>query len=286
MTQDWAGAPRLGIFARTFVRDSAAGVALAVAEHGFDLTQLNLSSMGLPTLPPVDDQPDYTGIAAAFAGSGVQIWGLSATFNVINPDAVRRRMETERAVTLIEQAGRIGVNTVTLCTGTRDPDNMWKAHPGNTSASAWSDLLDTLGFLIPAAKTAGVKLGVEPESGNVIRDSAAALRLLSDLDRSDAEVIGIVLDPANLLTPDTLTNQREVLTDAFTELGPAVVCLHAKDVVAQGEYSAAGLGGLDYDVIMQLWAALPHRVPMVIQDAAEADVPRTREFLLAHAGTG
>jgi len=282
VTQHSAGTPRLGIFARTFVRDSAGAVAAAVADHRFDLTQLNLSSMGLPTLPAVDDQPDYTGIAAAFAGAGVQIWGLSATFNVINPDLARRRGETEKAVALIEQAGRIGVNTVTLCTGTRDPDNMWKAHPDNRSASAWSDLLDTLGVLIPAAKAAGVKLGVEPEGGNVIRDTAAALRLLSDLGRADAEVIGIVLDPANLLSPDTLHDQRQVLTDAFTAMGPAVICMHAKDVVGPGEDSAAGLGGLDYNLIMQLHAALPHRVPVVIQDSTEADVPRTREFLLAH----
>ncbi len=278
------GAPELGIFARTFVRDTADAVAAAVAGHGFDLTQLNLSSMGAPTLPALDHQPDYRAIADAFAGAGVQIWGLSATYNVIHPDPALRTAETAKAVALIERAGQVGVTAVTLCTGTRNPDNMWKAHPDNTSAAAWSDLLDTLDQLIPAARAAGITLGVEPESGNVIRDAAAAARLLRDLG-DDAEFIGIVLDPANLLTPDTLADQQRVLTDAFAALGPAVICLHAKDVVAQGEYSAAGLGGLDYDLIMALHAELPDRVPVVIQDSAESDVARTRQFLLDHAAS-
>ena len=277
--------PGLGIFARTFARDSAAGVAAAVAGHGFDLTQLNLSSMGGPTLPPLDAPPDYSAIAAAFVDAGVQIWGLSATYNVIHPDLDFRQAETAKAVALIEAAGRIGVTAVTLCTGTRDPGNMWTAHPDNTSAAAWSDLLNTLHQLIPAARAAGVRLGVEPEGGNVIRDTAAALRLLSDLGR-DAEVIGVVLDPANLLTPDTVPDQHRVLTDAFATLGPSTICVHAKDVVAQGEYSAAGRGSLDYALVMELHAALPVAVPIVIQDAAEADVDRTRRFLVDHMAAG
>jgi sugar phosphate isomerase/epimerase len=274
--------PRLGIFARTFVRDTAEQVAQAVADHGFDLTQLNLSSMGGPTLPPLDDQPDYPAIGSAFAAAGVQIWGLSATYNVIHPDIRKRAADTAKAVTLIERAGRLGVTAVTLCTGTRDPDNMWKAHPDNTSAAAWSDLLHTMAVLIPAARAAGITLGVEPEGGNVIRNADAATRLLDDLG-ADAEVIGIILDPANLLTPGTLPQQHRILGDAFTHLGPAVTCLHAKDVVAQGEYSAAGQGGLDYDFILGLHRELPHQVPVIIQDSTESDVARTRQFLLDHA---
>lgn len=274
---------RLGIFARTFVRRDAAAVATAVAGHGFDLTQLNLSSTGLPTLPDLVEQPDYDSISTAFTAAGVEIWGLSATYNMIHPDPGKRRHDTDRAVAMVGHAGHIGISTVTLCTGTRDPDNMWKWHPDNASGAAWSDLRATLELLIPAARSAGVKLGIEPEGGNVVRDAAAAVRLLQELG-ADAETIGVVLDPANLVTPQTLDDQHRILTRAFTELGPATVCLHAKDVVAPGEYAAAGYGGLDYDLIMNLHSRLPHRVPVVIQDSTEADAGRTRQFLLDHAG--
>ena len=83
----------LGIFARTFHRDTPAEVAAAVAAAGFGLVQLNLSSFGLPTLPaPADhDRLDASGIRRAFEAHGVRIWGLSASYNTIHPDPAIRR---------------------------------------------------------------------------------------------------------------------------------------------------------------------------------------------------
>lgn len=169
---------------------------------------------------------------------------------------------------------------MTLCTGTRDPGDIWRQHPGNDEPAAWHDLRETLDVLLPAAEQAGVRLGVEPEPGNVVTDAARARRLLTELD-SDAHLVGIVLDPANLLDPVTAGDQKRILTAAFGTLGDSMVCLHAKDVVTAG-YAAAGSGLLDYDLVLALHAALPHRVPVIVQDATEDDVPRVRDFLRAH----
>ena len=70
---------------------------------------------------------------------------------------------------------------VTLCTGTRDPQNMWRAHPDNQTAQAWTDLRATLDVLLDAARDAGVQLGVEPEFANVVADAPTAARLLEQL---------------------------------------------------------------------------------------------------------
>jgi sugar phosphate isomerase/epimerase len=135
---------------------------------------------------------------------------------------------------------------------------------------------------LPAAEGAGVRLGIEPEPGNIVADAGRASELLAELGR-DARFIGIVLDPANLVTPDTAFDQDRILRHAFASLGDETVCLHAKDVVATGAYAAAGLGKLDYELVFELHAALPVPVPVVIQDSSEADVPRTRQFLLSSA---
>ena len=42
---------------------------------------------------------------------------------------------------LASRAAELGTDLLTLCTGTRNPDNMWADHPQNTSPEAWSDLL-------------------------------------------------------------------------------------------------------------------------------------------------
>jgi sugar phosphate isomerase/epimerase len=136
--------------------------------------------------------------------------------------------------------------------------------------------------LLPAAEGAGVRLGIEPEPGNIVSDAGRASDLLAELG-DDARLIGIVLDAANLVTPATAFDQDRILRHAFSVLGAETVCLHAKDVVDTGAYAAAGLGHLDYDLVFDLHAALPVPVPVVIQDSAEDDVPRTRQFLLSSA---
>ncbi len=277
-------AGELGIFARTFRRSDPDAVAGAVAAAGFGLVQLNLNAFGLPTIPPPDAVPgvDYPGIAASFAYHQVRIWGVSATYNTVHPDRGRRTRETAAAAAFVSHAGELGAGVVTLCSGTRDPDDIWRRHPANDDADAWRDLRETLDQLVPAAAAAGVRLGIEPEQGNVVRDAARARRLLDELG-PDARHIGIVLDPANLLTPTTATatDQERILTGAFDDLGDSVVCLHAKDVVASG-YAAAGTGLLDYSLVVRLHAGLPHAVPLIVQDATEDDVARVRSLLLDH----
>ncbi len=273
----------LGIFARTFPRSSADEVATAVAGAGFGLVQLNLSAVGLPTLPTPDELGplDFGAIRRAFDDRGIGIWGLSASYNMIHPDPAVRDAQTEAAAALIGRAPELGATAVTLCTGSRDPDNMWHRHPGNDEPAARNDLRASLDRLLPAAAAAGVRLGIEPEPGNVISDAARARRLLDELGGA-AGLTGIILDPANLVTVATAGQQARILTEAAGLLTGSIFCVHAKDVVVSG-YAAAGTGKLDYGLIFRLLAGLPAGTPLIVQDAAEDDVARVREFLLAQA---
>jgi sugar phosphate isomerase/epimerase len=274
----------LGIFARTFPRSGADAVAAAVRRARFGLVQLNLSAVGLPTLPAPDELGglDFGAIRQAFEARGIGIWGLSASYNMIHPDPVLRDTQTATAAALIGRAGELGATAVTLCTGSRDPDDMWHRHPGNDEPDAWRDLRASLDRLLPAAAAAGVQLGIEPEPGNVVSDAARARRLLDELG-GDAGLCGIILDPANLVTVDTAGEQDGILTAAAGLLAAAIICVHAKDVVGSG-YAAAGTGKLDYGLVFRLLGELGDRTPLIVQDAAEDDVARVRDFLLAHAG--
>ena len=279
-------ASRLGIFARTFRRDTPAQVAAAVAEAGYALAHWNFAAIGLPTLAAGVTDEQFTQVRVAFHAAGLAIPSVSGTFNVIHPDATLRSGQTEQAVRLIGLVAELGADVVTLCTGTRDPDDMWRAHPGNSAPSAWTDLRRTLDPLLEAAREAGVRLGVEPEAGNVVRDATTAARLLDEL--GDDAPVGIVLDPANLLTPQTVARQDEIIGEAVDLLGGRIVGVQAKDVAAAGYsaaeypaagYSAAGTGLLDYcAVFAQLARIAP--VPVVVQDATEDDAARVRADLL------
>lgn len=274
-------AAEIGVFAKIFPAGSAAQVAGAIRAAGFTVTQLNLAALGRATLDVTLTSADASLIAASFRAAGVRVWGVSGTFNAIGPDIAARERATIACAHVIDRASELGAEVVTLCSGTRDPDDMWRAHPDNGTRQAWSDLRSTLDRLLPHAARAGVRLGIEPEEGNVIRDAPTAARLLTELG-DDARHLAIVLDPANLLTVRALARQREILAEAFDLLGAHTAAVHAKDVVSQG-YAAPGVGGMDYDLVMRLHHALPRPVPVIAQDLTADDAARVHGFLLEHA---
>jgi sugar phosphate isomerase/epimerase len=270
-------AERLGIFARTFPRATAEEVAAAVARAGYALGHWNFAAVGRSTLAGDVGRAEVAAVRRAFDRAGVVIPSVSATFNVIHPDPERRAAQTAQAARLIGLVPDLGAEVVTLCSGTRDPDDMWRAHPQNLASDAWTDLRRTLDALLEAAGEAGVRLGVEPEPGNVVRDARTAARLLGEL--GDDVPAGIVLDPANLISPETISRQSEILAEAVDLLGPRVVGIQAKDVAASGASAAVGTGLLDYPAVLAQLARLPP-VPLIVQDAGEAGAARVRADLL------
>jgi len=131
---------------------------------------------------------------------------------------------------------------VTLCTGSRDPEDMWKHHPDNQSALAWSVLRSELDSALPLAEAAGIKLAIEPEPGNVVNHAQAARRLLNEVA---SPFLGIVLDPANLLSPATLSQQQRIIAQATQLLGGSLLLAHIKDIETSGCVTAPGRGAVD-----------------------------------------
>ncbi|MBR7829793.1 TIM barrel protein [Actinospica sp. MGRD01-02] len=261
-------AQRLGIFAKTFKRAGAAEVAAEVKRAGFALAHWNFAAVGRPTLAWGLPDAAFGDVRAAFEDEGLAIPSVSATFNAIGPDAERRTDETRQAAGLVRRARLLGADVVTLCTGTRDPHDMWRAHPDNAADDAWRDLRATLDVLMDAASDGEVVLGIEPEPGNVVRDAETAARLLGEL--GDDAPIGIVFDPANLLAPDTLDRQEQILTAAADVLGPRVVSAQAKDFEV-----------MDYELVFRILRTLPP-VPLIVQDVTEAEAATVRQELMRH----
>ena len=67
-----------------------------------------------------------------------------------------------------EQCAPMGTSVITICTGSRDPDSMWRAHPDNNSAAAWRDLVVSMRQALEVAEEYEVTLAFEPEVANVI----------------------------------------------------------------------------------------------------------------------
>ncbi len=275
---------QFGAFARIWEEDSADALAERFAELELRTMQFNFSALGYPALPDRElvEHLDLAGIATSFATRNIHLWGISSTYNMAHPDQAMREENTRHAAAYIAALGPMGADAVTLCTGTRDPDNMWRWHPDNGTESAWSDFRRSIDALLPASVEAGVKLAIEPEPGNVLTGTRQAKRLISELG-GDADRIGFILDPANLVGAAPIDRHDAILGEAFQELGTKTLCLHGKD--PNGWQSVLdGRPGLDWTRVFALYVQLAQPVPVIVQDATPAQLPRVREMMVDAIG--
>ena len=170
---------------------------------------------------------------------------------MIHPDRRLRDQGLEGLKRVIEIAKRLGCPIVTLCTGTRDPDDMWRRHPDNDLPDAFRDLVEQAKAAAGVAEAHGITLGVEPEVSNTIDSAAKARRLMDEVGSARLK---IVMDGANIFHRGELARMREMLDEAFALLGHDIVLAHAKDLDRDGEagHLPAGKGVLDYPYYLEL----------------------------------
>ncbi len=273
-------AMQIGIFARTFQRSTLGESLDAVVNCGAETVQFNFSCVGLPTLPERIDDALLEQIQVEFSKRRLRMAALSGTFNMIHPDAVIRNDGLRRFRTLSSAARRLGVPIITLCTGTRDPENMWRRHPENDRLDAWNDLLVSLKQALRIAESDGVTLGIEPEPANVVDSAPKCRRLLDELRHPR---LGVVMDAANLFRAEDLPQMRDILDEAFTLLGKDIVLAHAKDVrMDRGlRHVAAGHGCLDYDHYLDFLRSAGFIGSIVLHELSETEAPGCVAFLRA-----
>src|SRR4051812_21700697 len=115
----------LGIFAKTFSRPTLEQALDAVVSHGINSVQFNFSSAGLPTLPPSLDAAFVNSVGEALRSRGLTVAAVSGTFNMIDPDEERRWENMRRFAVLAEACQNLGTSKISICTGTRDTEDMW-----------------------------------------------------------------------------------------------------------------------------------------------------------------
>ncbi|MHB8523964.1 MAG: sugar phosphate isomerase/epimerase family protein [Limisphaerales bacterium] len=267
-----------GIFTKCFVRPTPAEVFEAVARHGFRFVQFNFASAGLPSMPDQIEPAVTDHIRSEMESRRISAAAISGTFNMIHPDPEQRRAGLRRLRVIAAACGRLGAPVITLCTGTRDPGNMWRRHPDNDSAEAWHDLLMSMQEAAAIGEEFHVTLGIEPEVTNVA-DSARKARRLLDEVRSPR--LKVIMDGANLFHAGELPRMRQILDEAFDLLGADVVLAHAKDLSHDGDagHEVAGRGVLDYDHYLELLRRIGYGGPLILHGLTEGQAGEAAAFL-------
>jgi len=208
----------------------------------------------------------------------IKIAALSGTYNMIDPDIQKREAGLQKLRYVASQCKTLGTSVVTLCTGSRDPHSMWRAHPENNITAAWNDLVQSMEKALQIAEEYSVTLAFEPEVSNVV-DSAQKARKL--LDEMQSPYLKMVMDGANIFHKGELPKMRDILNEAFNLLGDDIALAHAKDLDRDGEAGnlAAGTGLLDFDQYLTLLKECGYEGAVVLHGLSEEQIPYCVQFL-------
>jgi len=261
---------KLGIFAKTFAGTTPGEVLGAARRAGYQAIQYNWACSGLGSLPERIPEGEAAAVSRAAAGAGVEVVALSATYNMVHPDMARRLRGRRAFAAIAGAASAAGARLLTVCTGSRDPEDQWRRHPDNGSAGAFRDLCEECEAVLALAEAHDLLVGIEPELANVVDSARSARKLLEALG---SERLRIVLDPANLFEVAGPEERRRLVEEAVDLLGPRISLAHAKDRDASGRVAAAGRGVIDFGHFLATLRRAGFDGPLVTHGLAESEAP-------------
>jgi sugar phosphate isomerase/epimerase len=273
--------PQIGILlATTFTTGTLEARLDAARACGLACVQMSMVCANLPEMPDRIPAELPGRIRREASARGIAIASVTGTFNMCHPDAEHRRTGLRRLRVLAEACPQMGTSSIHVCTGTRDPNSMWRHHPDNDSPESWRDMTACIREATDIARQANVVLAFEPEMSNVVDSARKARRLLDEIASPHLKV---TIDPANLFHAGELPRMKEILDEAFALVGKDIVLAHAKDLDHDGEagHKAAGQGVLDYDRYLGLLRKYNFRGRLLLHGLSVGQVPGCMAFLRA-----
>ena len=274
----------LGILTTTFPHATPEETFAAVARCGFRAVQFDFTNAGLTTLPDEIPPALVERVRRAAEEHAVTIAAVSGTYNMIHPDPQERGIGLRRLGVLAGACVSLGRPIVTLCTGSRDPDDMWRHHPDNESPAAWDDLIQATRAALAITDPAGLTLAFEPEPGNVLRTARQGRKLIETIG---SPRLGAVLDPANLFdrfAPGDEGRLPAILAEAVSLFGDRIVLAHGKDRAANGTVRPAGSGIVPWDRFFGLLRSVGYDGALIVHGLNETDLDDAFAHLRAAGG--
>jgi sugar phosphate isomerase/epimerase len=267
---------RIGIFAKIFVGESLNAILDQVAQNDFETVQFNMACAGLNSLP--DEYPNdvLLSIKNSLSQHNLSVTALSGTFNMAHPIVEEREDGLKRLCLMMENVKEISTDIITICTGSKDPSNMWRYHPDNNSKATWSDLCKTLEKALAKAEQEKIILAFEPEANNVVSSADKGFELLKEM-RSN--YLKVVFDPANLFEKGSAEEIQGIIEHALSLLYEHTVIVHAKDRLADGQFVPAGKGELPYSFLLNFLKEHKYQGDIIVHELKPSEAKGSSKFL-------
>lgn len=259
-----------------------------IRELGFGAVQFAFSSISETDFTPngqieIPKEIPYVAVVAADRAAAkydLPIEVVNGTFNMAHPDAAVRAEGLRRFTILVEASAVLGAKYISLCSGSRNVEQLWTWSSENGTDEAWADMYETMLRAVEMAEKAGITLAIESEAANIIDTPENARRLM---DAIGSKHLKMILDCANLFHRGMAhpENVQIVLANAFEKYGKDIVIAHGKDIRAGDgiDFCSTGLGIVDFAYTARQLRAVGYTGDMFLHGIYdEADMPRAREY--------
>ena len=271
----------LGMYSVELQRNSIEELFAAVRGYGFTAMQFDYLSVCDEETPLHIDSAVTARVLNAAKANSVKIVSVNGTFNMIDPDPAKREDGIRRFEELAKHMHELECNFVTLCTGSRSAESMWRMHPDSLSDDAWADLLETTAKLLEIAEKYDLILGLETEPNNAMNTPERCRALM---DHFGTKRLQVIMDIANLFRPGMAKkeNVRGVMRHAFDLLGKDVYLAHGKDIMESDGIACtyAGNGIVDFAYFKELLDEIGYEGCMLLHGLHdEEEFPKATQYV-------
>jgi sugar phosphate isomerase/epimerase len=262
--------PAIGISTLGFNKMTNQELAVELAREGFRTIQLFLSQTdsnywkynGRSDLSGLTDER-CKAIADAYRSAGITIHSIGVYTNLIHPDPAERTANLAYFEGMMRAGAAMGCRTFISEAGHYEPEaGPPPKVPYHFQEEVWAQMVATGKKLAAMADRHSATVLLEPFFRGFL---ASAKRTRVFIEEIGSPRIRALLDPANLL-------EINDLEEMFSQLGPYIDCLHAKDRKLHVDRGVpAGRGDLDYPKFVSLAAKFTPKVPLVLEYVGPQD---------------
>jgi len=216
-------------------------------------------------------------ISRAFHKNDIQIAVLGCYINMIHPDVKERRNALDRFKEHIRFARSFDCSIVGTETGNVNADIVYTED--NFGEAPYQNVLESVTELVEEAEKFGVIVGIEGGINHPIHTPKRMKRLLDDIQSNNLQVI---FDPANYLTPENYTQQKDVYEEAFELFGDRIVIMHAKDIIVKEnliQMVPVGTGLLNYDAVFKYIKQKKPFINILLENTRDPYIDKSIAFL-------
>ena len=194
---------------------------------------------------------------------------VGAWSNPISPDEAKAAAAVEKCIECLQLADEIGARCCVNISGSKNPAYWAGPHRDNMTGAVFDQVVEVTRKIIDAVKPRRTFFTLEAMPWAFPYSTGTYLQLIKAIDRKS---FGVHLDPVNMITsPQDFYDNKLLIKEMFTELGPLVKSCHAKDIILrednfipQLDEVRPGLGYLNYGVFLQELSRL-NDVPLIME---------------------